>query len=112
MSRGKKVYNDIIIYKTNKIEIRKDKYNWIITEISENPVSTYFNTIESLLHNLYLLKINDAILKNGLIKMIESLNRFDRNMSQEASIILDSIETIAKRFESEERGKETGKKVV
>jgi hypothetical protein len=102
MSRGKKVYNDIIIYKNANIEISKDKYNWILSETSGNTTKTYYHTIESLLHYLYLIRLNDILLKKGLIKVIESLDKFDRAMRQEASIIIDNIETIAKKFESEE----------
>jgi len=71
--------------------IKRDSLQWIVTE-KKNGEEQYFTSIKSMLLSIANDKMEDKIVRNGMLKTINMLAEVKHSILEQISIILDSIE--------------------
>lgn len=79
-----------LVYEDDFIKLEKDSQQWIVT-YKDNGNPKYYTYLPNLLNDLSIHKIEDKIIKKGLLKVINEIKDIKRTILQEINVIMDKI---------------------
>ena len=90
--KPRKVVANILIYEDKYLKLEKDSVQWILTYKEKgNGKPKYFTYLPHLLDHIAMHKVEDKIVKKGLLEVINAIKDIKRAIISEISLISEEI---------------------